>query len=133
MVTRQAVLLCTALWRVVNLCHLGTIGCTYCSFFMCLWHLEHTVSQTGSMNESRMSLSSLPGSLWYDVCILAHPFSIEIFTSVISHPQSSFTLYTCLPVPPYLALTLCQILYSPRFPTEASSRQACPVPAPENG
>lgn len=33
MVTRQALLLCTALWRPVNLCHLGAISCTYCSLF----------------------------------------------------------------------------------------------------
>lgn len=76
MVTRQTVLLCTALWKVVNLCHWGTIGSTYCSHFMRQWHLEHTVSHTVSMNESRIGLSSLAESLWYDVCIPAHPFSI---------------------------------------------------------
>ena len=51
MVTRQAVLLCTALWRVVNLVHLGTIGCTYCSLFFYVPVASGTHSQSHRLRE----------------------------------------------------------------------------------
>lgn len=108
MVTRQAVLLCVALWRVVNLCHLGTIGSTYCSRFMCLWHLEHTASHTVSMNESQISLSSLAGSLWYDVCIPAHLFS----TGTHSHLWFSTYPLHSLCIPAYLSLSILLSLFA---------------------
>lgn len=132
MVTRQAVLLCIALWRVVNLCHLGSIGSTYCSLFMRLWHLEHTHINTLSrwMSHTWVLLR------WPDLCgtmfaSLAHLFSIG------KHLHLWFTTYMlhslCIPAylsVRYLALTLCQMCYTPRFPTEAGSRRACPLPAP---
>lgn len=54
----------------------------------------------------------------------------ETFTSVTPHPHISSTFCTCLPDSPYVALTLCQILCTPRFPTEPGSRRACPAPSP---
>lgn len=128
MVTRLVVLLCTALWRVVNLCHLGTIGYTYCSLCMCLWHLEYTISLHEWVTDESFFIE------WISVVRCLYPCTSflhrEIFTSVFPHLRSSFTRYTCRPVFPYFALTLCQILpHATRFPTEAGSRRACPVPA----
>lgn len=129
MVTRQAGLLCTAAWRVVNLCHLGTIGCIYCSLFMCLWHLEHTVSHTVSMNESQMSVSS------FTVVRCLYPGTSflrrETFTSVIPHPHSSFTLYTCLPACLSLSCSdyLKNIAYS-RVPRRGRQRAGMPAGSP---
>lgn len=105
MVTRQTVLLCTVLWRAINPCHLGIIGCTYCSLFMCLWHLEHTVSHTVSMNESHMSLSSLVGSLCGMMFVSgAHPLSVG------THSHLRFVTYTlhllAIPTTPSLPVLL---------------------------
>lgn len=91
-----------------------------------------THSQSHSLHEWLTDESFFVGSISVVQCLYpgASFLRREIFASVISHPHSSFTLYTCLSVTPYLALALCQMLYTPRFPTEAGSRRACPLPAP---
>lgn len=79
---------------------------------------------------SRLSVSSFAGSLWYDVCIPAHPFSVGRQTHLWfpTHTLHSLCIPAYLSLP--ILLTLCQILHTPRFPTEAGSRQACPLPVP---
>lgn len=129
MATRQAVLLCTALWRAINLCHLGSIGYSYCSFFVHLWHLEHSHSHGLHewVTDETFFVSWI--SLWYDIRILVHPFSIGTNSHLwfpALHP--SFACYTYQPVSLFLAFTLCQIMCTPRFPTEAGSRRACLLP-----
>lgn len=105
-------LLCAALWKVVNLCHLGTVGCGY-HWLLCvcgitpwmshMWVFPCWLNLCGTIFASH--LSSLGDICIYKTCVL-HLVSTPAYTSF------------------YLTLTLAK--YS-RFPTEIGSRRACPT------
>lgn len=106
-------------WSVINHSHVLYL-------FMWLWHLEH------SLHEWVTEASSFD---WISVVCCLYP-SISFSRGRPSHlwltPPTHFIHYPhpSLSDSPYLALTLCQIQCSPRFPTEAGSRRACPAAAP---
>lgn len=61
--------------------------------FICLWHLELTVSQTYSMNDLLMSLFLLVQSQWYVVYILSHSFSFGRHLPVQYSSQSTLFIH----------------------------------------
>lgn len=93
MVTRQAVLLCTALWKVVNLCHLGTTSCTYCSLlYVCgIWNSQ-SVTHTPWMI-CWWVFFLLVQSQWYVVYILSHSFSFGRHLPVQYSSQSTLFIH----------------------------------------
>lgn len=97
MVTRQAVLLCTALWKVVNLCHLGTTSCTYCSLlYVCgIWNSQ-SVTHTPWMIYWWVFFYwfNLSGTLFISHHIL-FPLGGICLYSIVPSLHSSFT---CFPI-----------------------------------
>lgn len=95
-------LLCTALWKVVNLCHLGAIGCAYCCLLcVCgIWNTQ-SVTQPPWMIHGWVFLSSFVGRISAVRCLYPSTSFLlwETFASMVPHLHYSFTavkLPTCL-------------------------------------